>query len=107
MPWRDNEKTSWCERGPFPFSEVGIKLTAHLVFIVRNYIPKPRGSDAMRKLEMKEAKRIKELEAGLIVESDDEVDVDDDDLEVGDVASSNEGGDDAYKERETTDVSNL
>ncbi|KAG7008653.1 hypothetical protein G7Y79_00004g012370 [Physcia stellaris] len=71
MQWRDDEKTAWCERGPFPLSEVGMNLTVHLVFVVRGWIHRPKGSEAIRKQEEKEARRVEELERGLNVDSKD------------------------------------
>ena len=79
MEWRNDEKTTWCERGPFPFAEVGMSLTANLSFIVRGWTVKPRGSDAIRQLEERDARRAEQLEAGLNLESnDDDVENDDD-----------------------------
>ena len=72
MQWRDDEKTAWCERSLFPLSEVGMNLTVHLVFVVRGWIHRPKGSEAKRKQEEKEARRVEELERGLNVDSSDD-----------------------------------
>ena len=71
MQWREDEKTAWCEQGRFPLSKVGIDLTVHLVFVVRGWIHRPKGSEAKRKQEEKEARRFEELERGLNVDSSD------------------------------------
>lgn len=72
MQWRDDEKTAWCERDPFPLSEVGMNLTVHLVFVVRGWIHRPKGSEAKRKQEEKEARRVEELERGFNLDSNDD-----------------------------------
>lgn len=74
MEWRNDEKTAWCERTPFPLAEVGMNLTAHLVFVVRGWTIKPKGSDGMKNLDEKDARRVKRLEAGINVDSDEEED---------------------------------
>lgn len=42
--WREEEKTAWIERGPYPFEAAGITLTAHLVFVVRGWTRLRRGA---------------------------------------------------------------
>ena len=37
IEWRDDEKTAWAERGPYPFKEVGIELEAHLCFVLKGW----------------------------------------------------------------------
>ena len=81
MEWRNDEKTAWCERTPFPLAEVGMNLTAHLAFVVHGWIHEPKGSDAMKKLEEKDVRRLERLEAGINMDSDevDSDEVEDDD----------------------------
>lgn len=71
MKWRDNEKTAWYEQSPFPLAEVGMSLSVELVFIVRGWTVMPKDSEGVKKLERKDARRLKELEAGLNIDHDD------------------------------------
>lgn len=94
MQWRNDEKTTWCERSPFPFADVDMSLTAYLSFIVRGWTRRPGGKDAKRRLEEKDARRAGQLEAGLNLDSDDDdVDNDDDifDTSVSDRDTGDEG----------------
>ena len=79
MQWRSDEKEMWCERGPYPLSEVGMNLTIHLSFIVRGWIHRPKGSKRMKKLLAKETRRIEELEAGINTKHGDDGEDDDED----------------------------
>lgn len=91
MQWRSDEKALWCARSPFPFAEAGMNLTAHLSFIVRGFMRKPKGSDAVRQLEEKHARRAEQLEAGINLDSDDNY-VDDDDI-AGTILTVSDNGD--------------
>ena len=70
MEWREDEKSAWCERGPFPFAAVNMSLSAQLVFVVRGWEREPRGSDATKEMEERVDKRVRELDEGLNLDDD-------------------------------------